>query len=120
MFFCWLFYLFISINPFALVNLFTSMVYKKVLLVFFFTLHVIFSEPFCFNALICFNEPFYNYASVNFNTSVNFFALVVQCGALRFYASLLFYFVFFTLFSMSQYVLIPLLASMRFFSFIPQ
>jgi hypothetical protein len=35
------------------------MICKKVLLVFFSTLNVVFNEPFCFSALICFNEPFY-------------------------------------------------------------
>ncbi len=71
------------------------MVYKRVLLVFFSTFNVVFNEPFCFSALICFKEPFYISALVNFSTSVNLFALVVQCGVLGFCVSLFFYYVFF-------------------------
>ncbi len=121
MFICWPFYLFASINHYALVNIFFALVvYKKVLLVFFSTLNVVFSEHFCFSTFIGFNKPFYIYASVNFSTSLNFFALVVQCGVLRFCVGILFYYVFSTLSPMNFYVSMPLLASMKFSTFLLQ
>jgi hypothetical protein len=69
---------------------------------------------------VVFNEPFYIFALVNFSTSVNLFALVVQCGALGSCIGLLFYYVFSILSVMNMYVSVPLLVSMRLSTFLFQ
>jgi hypothetical protein len=90
------------------------MVYKRVLLVFFSILNIVFSEPFYFNALICCNEPFYISTSLNFFTLVNLSTLVVKCGVSRFCVGLFFYYVFFILYSMNLYVSVPFVVSLSF------
>jgi hypothetical protein len=90
------------------------MVYKRVLLVFFSILNIVFIKPFYFNVLICYNEPFYISTSLNFSILVNLFTLVVKCGVSRFCVGLFFYYVFFTLYSMNLYVSVPLVASLSF------
>jgi hypothetical protein len=97
MFLCWPFCFFTFINLSALINLFASMVCRRVLLVLFFTFNVVFNEPFYFNALISFNESFNIYVLINFYDLVNLSTLMVKCGALRFCIALIFYYVFSTL-----------------------
>jgi hypothetical protein len=60
------------------------MVYKRVMLVLFFTLNVVFSVPLCFSAFLCFNEPFYIFVSIDLTAFQKPSALTIQCGVLGF------------------------------------